>query len=54
MARYQAAHGDKFVTAVVMMLEDEDAGPQVSFEPFQVDRAPGPPHPAPCILPPNP
>uniref|UniRef100_A0A7S0T130 MPN domain-containing protein n=1 Tax=Mantoniella antarctica TaxID=81844 RepID=A0A7S0T130_9CHLO len=36
MARYQAAHGDKFVTAVVMMLEDEDAGPQVSFEPFQV------------------
>lgn len=36
MAKYQAARGDKFVTAVVMMLEDEDEGPQVSFEPFQV------------------
>lgn len=36
MAKYQAAYGDKFVTAVVMMLEDEDDGPQVSFEPFQV------------------
>ena len=36
MAKYQAMHGEKFVTAVVMMLEDEDEGPQVSFEPFQV------------------
>ena len=37
MAKYQSKYGDKFVTAVVMMLEDEDEGtPQVSFEPFQV------------------
>ena len=36
MARLQAKHGKTFVTAVVMMLEDEDEGPQVSFEPFQV------------------
>ena len=36
MAKYQAMHGENFVTAVVMMLEDEDEGPQVSFEPFQV------------------
>ena len=36
MAKYQAEYGNTFVTAVVMMLEDEDEGPQVSFEPFQV------------------
>lgn len=36
MAKYQGKYGKTFVTAVVMMLEDEDEGPQVSFEPFQV------------------
>jgi hypothetical protein len=41
MAKYQAQYGDKFVTAVVMMLDDEDeegakGAQSVSFEPFQL------------------
>jgi nuclear protein localization family protein 4 len=36
MAKYQAEYGEKFATVVVMMVEDEDEGTQVVFEPFQV------------------
>jgi nuclear protein localization family protein 4 len=36
MAKYQAKYGEKFATVVVMMVEDEDEGTQVVFEPFQV------------------
>ena len=36
MAKYQAEYGEKFATVVVMMVEDEDEGTQVVYEPFQV------------------